>query len=263
MRYVSLALLFCCSLYSSWLLADYDNGMRYAFVASQDKRSVSIIDLHDQRLAESVPLNYQPGVIEASDRLDALVIAHPVDKRLSLIDLSSSNLKQVDYPLQITPDHIKLNPIGDTVAVYDQQQQIIQVHDLKRRRVLLQVDDVHTGELLTFNRDGQRIFWVDRQAGTLKTSDLWNKQGEVKLTTDGDGLSAMTRSVDGSIGFISDALTAKVYVVNLRSLQRVNIVPVGNRPGRAWGTADGQHMLIPNYADGSITAISTFTLNPL
>lgn len=248
-----------CVFYSALVSADYDNGMRYAFVASPEKKSVAIIDLHDHRLADSIQLDQTPGIITASDRLDALVIAYPLTKQLTLIDLSSSRLKQIQYPLQLRPDYLKLDPIGDAAAVYDQTQQLLEIHNLKRARVLARVEDVKTAVPMTFNRDGQRIFWVDRDTGELHVSDLWGKRSSVKLTNNGTGLSAMTRSVDGSMGFISDAVANKVYVVNLRSMQRINAIMTGSGPGRAWGTADGQLMIVPNYHDGTITAISTFT----
>ena len=244
------------------VLADYDNGMRYAFVASPNTRSISIIDLHDKRLAESIQLREIPGEIEASNRLKALIVAHPGAKKLTLVDLTDSDLEQIDFKLELTPDVIKLNPVGDTVAVYDRSQKIIEIYNLHRRQILIRVEDVINGELLTFNRDGQQIFWVDRTTGKLNASNLWGKRQAVALTEDGSGLSAMTRSVDGSMGFISDAAAGKVYVVNLRRMKLLKSVRVGKGAQRAWGTADGQVMIVPNYDDDTITAISTFTFEP-
>jgi len=243
-------------------LADYDDGMRYAFVASTEDKSISIIDLHSHLLAETIKLATAPGEIEASNRLKALVVAHPDATHLTLIDLSSSKLKQIKYELEMVPDHIKLNPVGDAIAVYGKSQQAIQIFNLKRQMILARYENIPNGELITFNRDGQQIFWVDQKKGELHSNDLWQKADKLKLTEDGSGLSAMTRSVDGSMGFISDANHARVYVVNLRDMRLIKTVRTGKGPGRAWGTSDGQYMIVPNYFDGSITAISTFTFDP-
>lgn len=250
-------------LHCGTVMADYDQGMRYAFVASRAEKTISIIDLHDRRLAETVTLEKTPGEIAASDRLDALAITYPSEKQLGLIDLSSYRLKQDYYDLSITPHHIKLDPIGDTLAVYDDEQDILEVHDLDHKKLLVKINNVNTSVPVTFNRDGKLIFWIDNRTGELKSSNLNGKPGSVKLTANGQGLSAMTRSVDGSMGFISDALARKVYIVNLRRMSLMKEVPVGQRPGRAWGTADGRSMIVPNYDSGTITAISTFTLDPI
>jgi DNA-binding beta-propeller fold protein YncE len=255
--------LLICVLLTVNALADYDNGMRYTFVASPKDKSITIIDLHSQLLAETIELETAPGEIEASDRLGTLVVAHPGATHLTLIDLSSSKLKQIKYELEMVPDHIKLNPIGDAIAVYDKSQQAIQIFNLRRRMILARFENIPNGDLITFNRDGQQIFWVNREDGMLHSSDLWQRADSIKLTEDGSGLSAMTRSVEGSMGFISDSNEAKVYVVNLRDMRLIKTVRTGKGPRRAWGTSDGQYMIIPNYNDGTITAISTFTFEPL
>ena len=237
--------------------------MRYAFVASAAAKTVSIIDLHDKRWDETIELEKTPADIEASDRLDELVIAYPAEKQLGLIDLSSYRLKQTYYDLQITPGDIKLDPVGDVIAVYDRGLRVLELHNLDSRGLLIKIENVSTRAPLTFNRDGKSIFWVDNDSGELRGSDLDGRQVSVKLTDNGSGLSAMTRSVDGSLGFVSDAQAAVVYVVNLRRMSLMREVPVGKGPRRAWGTADGQAMLIPNYDSGTMTGISTFTLDPM
>lgn len=250
-------------LYCNTALADYDQGMRYAFIASNTNRSVSIIDLHDRRLAETIQLVKVPADIAASDRMDSLVVAYPGPNQLGIIDLSSYRLDQSYYDLSITPDYLKLDPIGDVVAVYDRARKIIELHDLERKRLLARIENVNTSVELTFNRDGEQIFWVDNTTGRLNSNDMKGNTSFVNLTGDGLGLSAMTRSVDGSMGFVSDSIAGKVYAINLRRMKLLKEVYVGKGPGRAWGTADGQSMIIPNYDSNSITGISTFTLDPI
>ena len=156
MRLFSCLLIIFC-LHGSNARADYDHGMRYAFVASAERKSVSIIDLHHRRLAETIQLQQQPGSIVASDRLDALIIAYPKTRQLGLIDLSSSSLKQSYYDLKLTPDSIKLDPAGDKLAVYDQSLAVLEIHHLQQRQLLVRLENIHTSVPLTFNRDGQYI----------------------------------------------------------------------------------------------------------
>ena len=250
-------------LHHSAAFAGYDHGMRYAFVASSGEKTISIIDLHDRRLAETIQLQQTPDNIAASDRLDTLIIAYPSARQLGLIDLSSSSLRQDYYNLALSPDSMKLDTAGVKVAVYDRALKILELHHLQQRQLLLRMENVNTVEPLTFNQDGRYIFWVDAEDGQLHSSDLQGHITSVELAANGAGLSAMTRSVDGSMGFVSDARAGKVHVVNLRRMALLKTIPTGKGPGRPWGAADGQVMLIPNTRGGSITAISTFSLDPL
>lgn len=243
--------------------ASYDDGARYAFLGSRTDKSVSIVDLYRQELATKVRLEYHPDMVTASKNMKALVVAHRRERRLTLIDLTSDRLNQYDHPLSLTPDFIKLSPLGDTLAIHDREQGVLEVQSVRRRQTLLRVTSVETYTDLTFNLDGSSVYWVDQKTGALRVSDLWSKSSSLMLNAHGDGLSAMSRSVDGLLGFVSDAKAEKVYVIDLVSLEKIQEIHVGADPGRPWGTTDGSTMLIPNGGDATITAISTLTLDKL
>jgi DNA-binding beta-propeller fold protein YncE len=133
------------------------------------------------------------------------------------------------------------------------------VHALRRKEVLVRIEDVNTNSDITFNPDGSVVYWVDQDQGSLHSIDLWSKHQELKLTRDGTGLSAMSRSADGILGFISNAETGAVYVVDLWDFRVTRTSQAGQAPERPWGTADGQTMLVPNAAGGTVTAISALT----
>ena len=73
----------------------------------------------------------------------------------------------------------------------------------------------------------------------------------------------MSRSVDGTLGFVSNADNGTVYVVDLRSFTLLRTSRVGDAPERPWGTADGQFMIVPDAARGTVTAMSTVTSETL
>lgn len=244
-------------------LAQYNDGARYAFVASPQEKIVYVIDLQDRTLADSIRFELAPDSVSASENLKALVVAHEHANRLTLVDLSSDDLIQYDYPLTITPDKVDLSPLGETIAIYDSQAKKLEVHAIRRRQSLLEAEDVNTTEDFTFNLDGSTIYWVDRSTGTLNSIDLWSKRGTLSLAPSNVNLSALSRSIDGARGFISNATANVVYVVSLATFEKIGTVRTGSSPGRPWGTADGRYMLIPNEGDGTVTAISTLSLQPL
>lgn len=244
--------------YSFPALANYDDGARYAFIGSKADSAIFVIDMQKRTNVHTVHLSTVPDTVAASDALKALIVGHAPEKMLTLVDLSADSPLQLDYPLTLRPDNVLVSPIGETVAILDQGKQQLQVHALRRKQVLLTVDNVVTETALTFNPDGSTVYWVDQSGGTLHSIDLWSDRKELRLSAEDGALSAMTRSIDGTLGFIADRQNSLVYVVDLRNFRLLRTSRAGDAPGRPWGTADGQYMLVPN-GDGSVTAISTLT----
>jgi DNA-binding beta-propeller fold protein YncE len=244
--------------YAATSLAQFDDGARYGFLASNSASTITIVDLQEHSNVHTIELSDAPDSVAASQALRALVIGHTLENKLTLVDLSTTALDQYEYPLTLSPREVLVSPIGETVAIFDRDQKQLQVHALRRKEVLLTLDDVNSETELTFSPDGAVIYWVDRASGSLESVDLWSKRRTLKFARDNASLSAMSRSVDGTTGFISNADTGEVVTIDLRSFQFARTSHAGRRPGRPWGTADGQYMLVPN-ADGTITALSTLS----
>lgn len=244
-------------LISSAAFARFDDGARYAFIASASNKSIIIIDLQERSLVHTIELKQVPTSVMVSARLKALVIAHAADDSLTLVDLSSADLTQIAYPLDLTPSTIEMSPVGETVAVFDKDAGKLEVHAFRRRSVLLAVEDVQTESGFTFSSDGAMIFWVDDGNGTFNAVDLWSKRKSIALAQPWSGLSAISRSIDGRVAFISEASAAVVHMIDLSTFAPLLKVNVGKSPGRPWGTTDGRYMLVPNNGDRTLTAIST------
>jgi DNA-binding beta-propeller fold protein YncE len=252
-----LASLFLILLVSSTAFAQFDDGARYAFIASASSKSIFVIDLQEKSLAHTIELTRAPSSVAASDRLHALVIGHEADRNLTLIDLSTAELTQIEYPLGLMPSTVTMSPVGETVAIFDRETGQLEVHAIHRRAVLLAVDKVRTDSGFTFSADGATIFWVDDSNGTFNAVDLWSESRRIELAKPGSGLSAISRSVDGAVAFVSEASANIVHMIDLKTFAPVLKIHVGNGPSRPWGTADGRFMLVPNNGGRTLTAIST------
>lgn len=244
---------------ASTAAALFDDGARYAFIASASSKSVFVIDLQEKSLAHTIELARAPSSVTVSDRLKALVIGHEANRSLTLIDLSTPELTQIDYPLDLTPSIVAMSPIGETVAVFDREAGKLEVHSIHRRVVLLSVDEVRTESEFTFSNDGATIFWVDDSKGTFNAVDLWSERKVIELTNPDAGLSAISRSIDGAVAFVSEASANVVHMIDLSSFMPMLKIHVGTGPGRPWGTTDGRYMLVPNNGGRTLTAISTMT----
>ena len=246
----SLILLICMA---SEALANFDDGARYAFIASASSKSIFVIDLQEKSLAHEISLTLAPSSVTVSERLKALVIGHEADRRLTLVDLSTSELRQIGYPLDLSPSTVEMSPVGETVAIFDKEAGVLEIHAFRRREVLLSVSNVRTGSEFTFSTDGATIFWVDDGNGTFNGIDLWANRRSIKLAEPNAGLSAISRSIDGTVAFVSEASTGVVHMIDLAMFAPLRKVPVGARPGRPWGTSDGRYMLVPNNGGSTLT----------
>ena len=195
--------------------ANFDDGARYAFIASASSKSIFVIDLQEKSLAHTILLTRAPSSVTVSDRLQALVIGHEADRSLTLIDLSTSELRQIGYPLDLAPSTVEMSPVGETVAIFDNEAGVLEVHAFRRREVLLSVNNVRTESEFTFSTDGATIFWVDDSNGSFNAIDLWANRKSIKLAEPNAGLSAISRSIDGTVAFVSEASSGVVHMIDL------------------------------------------------
>lgn len=244
---------------SATVCADFDDLARYAFVTSQLQKTVIIVDLLEHVEAGEIELAGVPDGVMASEASKALIVSHGDARKLTLVDLTSDNLDLYDYPLEIRPDVVLVSPIGETVAIYDAERRALQVHALRRREILVSAEGVDTNTVMTFNHDGSSIYWVDQEAGVLQSVDLWSERRQLRLGPNGTRLSAMSRSIDGTLGFVSNADDGNVHVVDLRTLSLLKSTRVGGQPERPWGTADGQYMFVPDVSNSTLAMISVAT----
>jgi DNA-binding beta-propeller fold protein YncE len=248
--------------WSGLATAQYDDGARYAFVGSVSAKTIYIVDLQDPGLPHALELELAPDSVVASEQLKALVIAHVAEQRLTLIDLRADDLPQMQYELDMTPGYVAVSPTGESVLVYDADTGRLEVHELRRREVLLAADGVHATSEPVFSADGLSIYWSDDADGTFNSIDLWSARSSIKLSDAEARLSPASRSIDGGLAFVSDAAANAVHIIDLPHFALLTSIGVGSQPGRPWGTTDGQYMLVPNRGDGTVTALSTLSGKP-
>lgn len=265
-KLITKSLLIVSILYTSQALSSgFDDGARYAFTVSQSKRSVEVLDLEQGLKASSIQFDKKPGGITASKGMDVLIVSHPEDKELTLVNLKSTEMEQHTIPLQLRPDFITLSPLDFNLAIFDAENNILEVKNIHRGQTLAHVEGITSGDLVSFSFDGSQLYVTEREQGQLLVIDLIKNKvaHKIHLAEKAIGLSALTRSIDGSYGFISDANKNIVYVLDLINFEKIAEINVGKKPGRPWGTADGAKIMVPNYDDGTVTVISAITFEKI
>ena len=75
------------------------------------------------------------------------------------------------------------------------------------------------------------------------------------------GIINVTRTPDGRLGFAAHGEGNAMAVIDLRTQEKIKTLTLGELPWRAYSTADGRTMLVPNNGDKTVSVISTTTLD--
>lgn len=254
-------------------LDDFD---RYVFVPSRGAPEVTVIDSKRDDVVARLGLKAIPGQIVVSKAVGDLVASDLRDKTLSMVNLETRKIDTV-IPLDVTPDHMQLSPDGYLLAVGDVVHGSVSIVSLNDRRSLFRIDGFSQPYNLTFNIDGSMIYVAELGADRVSVIDISLQKVIEKIATasaapdaglshsstrsnDPRGITNVTRTPNGRFGFVTFRDSDRVAILNFDDSKTVKTLPLGKQPWRAYATADGRYMLVPNNGDKTVTVIDTNSL---
>jgi len=249
-----------------WLLAP-EKGFGaidgYVFVADSTAPQASVIDAVSDALVGSVALPFVADHLLVSRALMRLLVLNRAEGVLAVVDLASGAVEH-RIALGIAPDRMVLSPDGLRLAAPDVaagKVALVNIADLSLTAV---IEGMHRPEALTFSADGTELYLADNAQAAVVRIKVASGEMLAPLDLAGAGvvpgaaaLSALTRTPDGRMGFVTDAVGGKGYVIDLRDWQITKVIGLGNAPSRAYGTADGQFLLVANTGSRTISVIAT------
>lgn len=255
-------------------LDDFD---RYVFVPSRGAPEVTVIDSKTDKVVATIGLKAAPGQIVVSKAVGALVASDPRTRTLSMVDLETRKIDTV-IPLDITPDHLQISPDGYLIAVGDVAHGSVAVVSLYKRHSLFRIDGFSQPYNLTFNIDGSMIYVAELGADRVGVIDVSLQKVIEKIATastvpstgvslssmrskDARGITNVTRTPNNRFGFVTFKDSDRLAILNLDDSKLVKTLPLGKQPWRAYATADGRYMLVPNNGDKTVTVIETGSLD--
>ena len=234
----------------------------YAVVQSLDSPDLTLVNLDDNELAETVTLPVQPDQIVLSAVLDRIIYTSRAGRSVSVYDIGAQADEAV-ISLPFAPDTIVLAPDGLTVAAAGAEAGSVALIALDDRVLLGTIADISDPLDMTFSDSSEFLFVSDSAAGELAVINAATARriDPVPLSLGGvespAELSAMTRTPNGLYGLVVDSLAGRMSVINFRNWQEVASLRLGSTPSRPYGTADGQYMLIANTGDSTVSVLST------
>lgn len=241
----------------------YD-ATRYVFVPSQAAPMVTVIDSKTDTIVTDIELTFIPRQVVISEWGGVMVASNLEQRTLEIIDLGDLTTL-LTIPLEITPDHMQLSPDGKFVAIGDIEGGLVSFVSLLGRRnlydpgELFRVDGLARPYNMTFDAEDPGVFYVSN-LGAGHISVIVGSRGgltdEIQVfDTGGGGVTNVTLTPDGFYGYVTTTEGDLVTVIDMIDGKKIKDLETGRRPWRAYGTAYGKHMLVPNNGDGTVSVI--------
>ena len=249
------------------LEAPYDH---YVFVPNRSSADIAIIDADTDTLVANVNVGNVPHQVAVSDTLGKMIASNTEDNTVSIIDLKT--LKTVaTIPLGNEPEHMEIGPGGSIAAIGNIGEGTVSLVSLKGDREVKRITGLIEPHNMTFSPDGKLLFVGNLGANFVSVINVaegkvvneipvGENQAMAALPGSDDehqGIINVTRTPDGRLGFAAYGDGDVMAVIDLRTQKKLASVKLGDEPWRAFTTADGRFMIVPNNGDETVSIFST------
>ena len=251
-----------------------EDAARYVFVPNRASADVAVIDTRSDRVVARIEVGNVPHQVVVSDTLGKLIASNTADNTISIIDLETMKT-EATVSLGIEPEHMALGPNGRLLAVGNIGAGSVSLVALGENRETARIDGLFEPHNLTFSPDGALLYVANLGANHVSVIDV--AAGKVineipvadptALAARGaddsgefQGVINVTKTPDGRFGFAAHGESDALAVIDLRTQRTVKQLTLGDLPWRAYTTADGRYMLVPNNGDRTVSVISTASL---
>ena len=250
-----------------------DTADEYVFVPNRGSADVAVIDTRTDRVVARVPVGRVPHQVAVSDVVDKLVASNTADDTISIVDLPT--LATRTLRLDHEPEHMELSPEW-CVARGRQHRRRHRFAGLARggargrphrRPVRAAQSDLQPGWLAALRRQSRRQPCQrdrcrarrDRRRDQGRRTAARSPAKTIRARSS-RASSTSPPTPDGRLGFAAHGEANELAVIDLRTRALKKRVALGELPWRAYTTADGRFMLVPNNGDRTLSVISTSTL---
>jgi DNA-binding beta-propeller fold protein YncE len=232
----------------------------YVFVPSATAPELAVLSAVEDRYIGKVKLPFVPDSVLVAQQIGRMVLISEAQRRVAIYNLYSQTAEH-STELDFVPGSPVISPDGLQLALADAAAGVVGVLDLYSGFVNARTDGLQQPARMAFDGDSTLLFVPDNGAHQITVIDpgdgsLWDPILLPPAVAPA-ALSALTRTPDGRFGLVSDASTGQVHVIGFRDWGVIKTLDVGPGPGRAYGTSDGQFMLVATDGDAMITVIDT------
>jgi len=253
--------------------AALDAPERYVFVPNRNSANIAVIDTATDTVLTRLAVGNVPHQVAVSDVTGKLIASNTADDTISVIDLAT--LETSTLRLDHEPEHMELDPSGRLLAVGNIGAGTVSLVALDPPREVARIDGLFSPHNLTFSPDGSRLYVANLGADHVSVIDVAQAQvideirvaepaaiasGDPQADAEFQGIINVTRTPDGRLGFAAHGEGGRLAVLDLRTGALEANIELGSLPWRAYSTADGRYMLVPNNGERTLSVVSTSTL---
>lgn len=241
----------------------------YVFVPNRSSADVAIIDSRTDEVIARVAVGNVPHQVAVSDSLGKMVASNTHDNTISIIDLETLKTTAT-VTLGHEPEHMEIGPAGNTLAVGNIGEGTISLVSLVENREITRIAGLHEPHNMTFSPDGTQLFVGNLGANFVSVIDVAQGKvvaelgvgtdralGALSSEDEHQGIINVTSTPDGRLGFAAFGDGDEMAVFDLRTREKVGEMKLGDTPWRAYATADGRFMIVPNNGDETVSVFST------
>ena len=252
----------------------HESFEHYLFVPDRALAQVTVIDTNRDTVIAQIPVGKVPHQVVVSAVLGKLVVSNTADNTISIIDLETFEVRAT-LRLGAAPEHMQLSPGGELLAVGNIEGGTVSLVSLAAEREIARIPGLSQPHNLTFSPDGSKLYVANLGAGHVSVIDVAKARvvdeipvAEPRLIVakatdpgaDYQGIINVTASADGRFGFAASGEAGMLAVIDLERGEKVTTLKLGDRPWRAYASADGRYMIVPNNGDATVSIVSTTTL---
>lgn len=252
----------------------HEDISHYLFVPNRASAEVTVVDSRTDQIVRRISVGRVPHQVVVSARLAKMVTSNTADNTISIVDLETFETVAT-LVLDAQPEHMALAPDGITLAVGNIGAGTVSLVSLLDNRETARVAGLIQPHNLTFSPDGRRLFVANLGADHVSVIDLAAarvvKEIPVAEPTalaarggldgaDYQGIINVTATPDGRLGFAVHGEGNLLAVLDLESGEKLASIPLGELPWRAYSTARGRYLLVPNNGDRTVSVIARDSL---
>jgi YVTN family beta-propeller protein len=238
-----------------------------AFVTDQGDNAVSIVDLAQSRVVETVKVGDKPAGIAVAPGGARAFVSNPASRSVTLIERQKDGTHRAirEIPVGQGPLGIALDRDGKRLFVADWYTDSVYLIDVDKLVVTSEIVVGKSPSGMAFSPDNHWLYVANRESDTLSVVNLatLRSEAEIRVGKAPFGVTYDETGADGPRLLVANVQSGDVSVVDPVKRAETRRLPVKAFPYVAAATRDGSRIFVTNQHDDSVSVFDGKSYAPL
>lgn len=228
-------------------------GNGYAYIANYNSNSVSVINLANNAVAATIPVNPSPWAIAASTTNNRLVVSNlGTPTTISVINTITNTVTST-IPVSGIVYNLGISPDGTLIYAANYSTGYVSMYNSITGSLISTFGPGSSMLGLTLSADGSNIY-ISAGSTLYTYSSSGSFRSSIPLSST---LAGIAVNADGSRIYVSNTNTNLVTVLNGVTNTVITSIPTGSTPYRMALSPDGKTLYAANNSSNNVTIINT------